>query len=129
MAREPDILKALVGVHVLIVDGDPDARELLESVLTYCGAFVTSSTGADEALDHFRRKPTDVVLVDVTLPDAQGYRLVQEIGAKAPAFALTTAQGDGPDRTLAAGFQAHLRKPVDPWELCRLVAVLARRGS
>ena len=128
MTREQDVLKALVGVHVLIVDGDPEARALLESVLIYCGAFVASSPSAREGVDHVRRKPTDVVLADVTLPDEEGYWLVREIGAHVPVLALTTSTGDGPDRTLTAGFHAHLRKPVDPWELCRVVAELARKA-
>lgn len=128
MAREPDVLKALVGVHVLIVDGDAAARALLESVLAYCGAFVTSSATARDGLAYFHRKPTDVVLADVTLPDAGAYQLVREIGARVPVLALATGEGDGPDRTLAAGFHGHLRKPVDPWELCRVVAGLARKA-
>ena len=128
MAREPDVLKALVGIHVLLVDGDQYARELLESVLTYGGAFVASSADAQEALAYFQKKGGDVVIADVTLPNDEGYRLVREIGARVPMLAITTGSGDGPDRTLAAGFHAHLRKPVDPWELCRLVAGLARKA-
>jgi len=122
VAREPDVLKALVGVHVLIVDGDAAARALLESVLAYCGAFVTSSATARDGLAYFHRKPTDVVLAD------GAYQLVREIGARVPVLALATGEGDGPDRTLAAGFHGHLRKPVDPWELCRVVAGLARKA-
>ena len=128
MAREPDVLKALAGIHVLVVDGDPAARELLQSVLSYCGAFVASSATAQEALEYFQSKPTDVVIADVTLPNDEGYWLVREIGARLPVLALTTGSRDGPDRTLAAGFHAHLRKPVDPWELCRVVAELARKA-
>lgn len=128
MTREPDVLKALVGVHVLIVDADAAARDLLESVLAYCGAFVTSSATARDGLAYFRRKTTDVVLADVTLPNAEAYRLVREIGAQVPVLALTIGDGDGPDRTLAAGFHAHLRKPIDPWELCRVVAGLVRKA-
>ena len=128
MTREPDVIKSLVGVHVLLVDGDVDARELLTSVLTYCGAFVSCASEAHEAFDHVQRKPTDVVIVDVTLPDEQGYWLVRQIGAQLPTVALAMAGGDGPDRTLAAGFRAHLRKPVDPWELCRVVAGVARKA-
>ena len=127
MVREPDVLKALVGVHVLIVDHDPDARELLESVLTYGGAFVMAAATADEALAYFNRTPPDVVLAEVPLPEKDGYWLVRQIGGRIPVVALASGRDDGPDRTLSAGFQAHLRKPVDPWELCRLVAELTRK--
>lgn len=128
MASGPDLLKALVGVHVLIVDADAGARELLESVLTYCGAFVTSTGDAREALRSFHARPADVVIADVTLPEHDAYWLVQQIGARAPVIALTIGGREGPDRTLDAGFHGHLRKPVDPWELCRVVAELARKA-
>lgn len=127
VAREPDVLKALVGVHVLIVDHDPEARELLATVLTYCGAFVTLAATAREALHHLQRKHVDVVVAEVLLPDEDGYRLVQEIGGRVPVVALAASADDGPDRTFAAGFHGHIRKPVDPWEFCRVVAGLARK--
>ena len=69
------------------------------------------------------------------MPGGDGYWLVRELrtrppaaGGAIPAVAIT-AHGEthGPDRTLAAGFAAHLRKPIDPWELCRVVATLCRR--
>jgi CheY-like chemotaxis protein len=131
VAREPDILKALVGVHVLVADDDANARELLETVLTYCGAFVTMVATADTALETLRAQPVDVVIADVLLPEQDGYWLVREVhalGRGVPVVALATDRVDGPDRTLAAGFQGHLRKPVDPWEMCRMVASLARKA-
>jgi CheY-like chemotaxis protein len=128
VAREPDVLKLLAGVHVLVVDPDPEARPLLEATLAYCGAFVTTAAAAREAIDAMARKPADVVIADVTLPHDDAYRLVAEIGGRVPVVALATARGDGPDRTLGAGFRAHFDKPVDPWELCRAVAGLARKA-
>jgi CheY-like chemotaxis protein len=134
VAREPDLLKGLVGVHVLVVDDDPDARDLLESVLTYCGAFVSSVVSAREALDCLEAKTIEVVIADVLLPgEEDGYWLVRAIGARGdgrsiPVVALVSGRGHGPDRTLAAGFHGHLRKPVDPWEMCRMVANLARKA-
>jgi CheY-like chemotaxis protein len=128
VAREPDVPKLLLGVRVLLVDADADARELLESVLSYCGAFVTTVPTADDAAAHVARTPTDVVVADVSLPASAGYRLAREIAARVPMIALAHGADDGPDRTLSAGFQAHLRKPVDPWELCRVVASLARKA-
>jgi len=128
VARGPDVPKALLGVHVLVVDDDPAARGLLEAVLTYCGAFVSAAATAREALDQHRRQPIDVVVAAVILPGEDGYWLVREIGARVPVVALATGRGHGPDRTLTAGFQGHLRKPVDPWELCGIVAGLARKA-
>ena len=135
MARDPDLVKALVGVRLLVVEADPDARELFDSVLTYCGAFVELAVGAREALDVLEAKPVDIVIVDVRLAGGEAYWLVRELGARTgvrrpiPAIALAAGHDHGPDRTLGAGFQGHLRKPVDPWELCRMVAGLARKAE
>ena len=132
--REPDLLKSLVGIHVLVVDDNAAARELLESVLTYCGAFASVVSTAREALQALATRSVDVVIAGLQLPDEDGYWLVREIQDRAggartvPVVALASCRSDGPDRTLAAGFQGHLRKPVDPWELCRMVAGLARRA-
>ena len=134
VARDPDLVKALVGVRLLVVEADPDARELFDSVLTYCGAFVELAVGAREALDVLEAKPVDIVIVDVRLAGGDAYWLVRELRARTgvrrpiPAIALAAGHDHGPDRTLGAGFQGHLRKPVDPWELCRMVAGLARKA-
>jgi CheY-like chemotaxis protein len=126
---------ALVGVHVLVVDDDRDSRQLLKTLLEYCGALVTAVGSAREAMKTLRRVTPDVVLSEVAMPKEDGYWLMDRIrrlppadGGGVPAIAIT-AHGDehGPHRTLAAGFHAHLRKPIDPWELCRTVARAARR--
>jgi CheY-like chemotaxis protein len=126
---------ALVGIHVLVVDDDSDARELLRTVLEYCGALVTVVNSGPEALRVLDRVMPDVVLSDIAMPTHDGYWLVREVralppdhGGSIPMVAIT-AHGEqhGPERTLSAGFQAHLRKPLDPWELCRAIAALARR--
>ena len=127
---------ALIGVHVLVVDDDSDARELLRTVLEYCGALVTVVGTASEALAVLERVTPDVLVTDIAMPAHDGYWLIGAIralpadrGGAIPAVAIT-AHGDthGPDRTLAAGFQAHLRKPLDPWELCRVLATLSRKA-
>lgn len=125
----------LVGVHVLVVDDEPDARELLRTVLEYCGALVTVVSAAADALGVLDRVTPDVVLADISMPKHDGYWLLDRVralapesGGKIPIVAIT-AHGErhGPVRTLGHGFQAHLRKPLDPWELCRTLATLGRR--
>jgi CheY-like chemotaxis protein len=134
VARDPELLKALVGVRLLVVEADADARDLFDSVFTYCGAMVDLAASAPEALHMLDTKPVDVVIVDVGLARGTAYRLVRELVARSaggraiPAIALAGGNDTGPDRTLGAGFQGHLRKPVDPWELCRMVAGLARKA-
>jgi CheY-like chemotaxis protein len=126
---------ALLGVHVLVVDDDADARQLLSTVLEYCGALVTVAASAREAMTVLARVTPDALVSDIGMPELDGYWLIREVralppaqGGGVPAIALTAhGAAHGPDRTLAAGFQAHLRKPVDPWELSRAVAGLVRR--
>ena len=68
------------------------------------------------------------MIADVALPEEESYQLVREVGGRVPCIALASRSEDGPDRTLTAGFHAHLRKPVDPWELCRAVGGLTRKA-
>lgn len=126
---------ALVGVHVLVVDDDDDARQLIRTILQYCGALVTVVPSAREAMRTLARVTPDVVLSDIAMPNEDGYWLIGQLralqpdrGGAIPAIALT-AHGHlhGPDRTLEAGFQAHLRKPIDPWDLCRTIAGVVRK--
>jgi CheY-like chemotaxis protein len=121
---------------VFVVDDDPEARELIRTVLEYGGALVTVAAGAREALRHLQRVTPDIVVSDIAMPHESGYWLIREIralgastGQPLPAVAITAhPEAHGPERTLAAGFDAHLHKPIDPWELCRAVAALARKA-
>lgn len=126
---------ALIGVHILVVDDDDDARHLIRTILEYCGALVTAVGSAPAALGTLRSVVPDVLLSDISMPDHDGYWLLEQVralpierGGRIPAVALTAhGRAHGPDRTLAAGFQAHLSKPVDAWELCRTIVGLVRR--
>jgi CheY-like chemotaxis protein len=125
---------ALSGVHVLIIDDDAEARDLIRTVLRYCGALVSVAASAGDGLQSLQRVLPDVIVCDIAMPQHDGYWFVRslralppEAGGRLPVIAVT-AHGatHGPDRTLPAGFQSHLRKPVDPWELCRVVASMMR---
>ena len=127
---------ALVGLHVVVVDDDADAREILRTVLTYGGALVTAVANARDALGLLQRVTPDAVVSDIAMPRENGYWLIRELraldavrGHRVPAIAITGhADAHGRDRTLEAGFDGHFDKPVDPWELCRVIATLARRS-
>jgi CheY-like chemotaxis protein len=127
-------IHSLKGVHVLVVDDDPDARELLSMVLGYWGALVTVAASAREALALLERMLPDVLVSDISMPGFDGYWLIRQIralpparGGALPAVAVTALGGDhGPDRARAAGFQAHMRKPVDAGGLARVITDLAR---
>jgi CheY-like chemotaxis protein len=120
----------LKGIHVLLVEDDDDSRALLETVLRYCGALVTAVASATEAMNSLQRMKPDVLLSDISMPEQDGYWLIRALppdrGGAMPAIAVT-AFGYPHDvsRTLTAGFQAHMRKPVDPWELAAIIASLA----
>jgi CheY-like chemotaxis protein len=126
--------RALTGVHVLVVDDDADARDLIRAVLQYGGALVSAVASAEAALAVIERLTPDVLVVDIAMPERDGYWLIDAVRARPsahgrgiPAVAITAhRQPHGPDRTLSAGFQAHLGKPIDPWEMCRVIASLAR---
>ena len=69
---------ALVGIHVLIVDDDPDARELIATVLRYCGALVTDVASASEGLRLLTRIMPDVAVCDISMPERDGYWFVRQ---------------------------------------------------
>lgn len=125
----------LEGLRVLVCEDEPDARELLESILTGCKATVTLASSVTEALDRFAETIPDVLISDIGMPEASGYELIRRIralpaekGGRVPAVALT-AYASMADRTraLMEGFQNHVAKPTEPQELLAAVASLAGR--
>lgn len=126
----------LEGLHVLVCEDEPDARELLESILTECKATVTLAGSVTEALERFSKKVPDVIISDIGMPEASGYELIRRIralpiekGGRVPAVALT-AYASMADRTraLMEGFQNHVAKPTEPQELLAAVAALVGRA-
>jgi signal transduction histidine kinase len=127
--------QTLLGVRVVAVDDDADARKLLEVVLTHSEAEVTVVATAAEAVEAVRRLRPDVLLSDIEMPGEDGYSLITRVralgpeeGGNTPAAALTAyARVEDRTRALRAGFQQHLPKPVEPAELVAVVANLAGR--
>lgn len=125
----------LDGLKVLVVDDEPDARQLLAVVLQQCGADVTMAASVEEALSAFERIKPDVLVSDIGMPGEDGYSLIRKIralpaerGGRIPAAALTAYAGaEDRKRALLAGFHLHIPKPVDPMELVAVVATLAGR--
>jgi signal transduction histidine kinase len=125
----------LTGVRVLVVDDDADARELLALVLEQSGAEVTCAASASEALDALARVRPSVLLSDLAMPDDDGYALVHKLrdlgldrGGRVRAVAVSAyARDEDRARALAAGFETHVPKPVEPATLIALVARLAGR--
>jgi len=126
----------LKGVCVLLVDDQPDARELLSLVLTHAGAETTAAASSEVALEMLVQHRFDVLVSDIGMPDEDGFTLINRIrslsteeGGSIPAVALTAyATDEDRTRVLAAGFGEHLSKPVEPTELIAIVASLAGRA-
>jgi CheY-like chemotaxis protein len=127
---------SLDRVRVLVVDDEPDARALLRETLTQAGAVVVAAASVAEALPAIGRLRPHVLISDIAMPEADGYELIRKLraaegdaGPKTPAVALTAyARAEDRIRALAAGYQAHVAKPVEPRELVYVVAGLAGIG-
>jgi signal transduction histidine kinase len=128
--RRPPV--RLDGVQVLIVDDQADARRVLVMVLERVGAVVTTADSARAAIEALHKARPDVLVSDLGMPDQDGFDLIRQLrddghhSRDLPAVALTAyVQKDDAHLALLAGFQVHLPKPVDPYELTSVIARLA----
>lgn len=132
-----DNLPNLNGVRVLLVDDEPDARGFLIAALEECGAEVVAVGSVSEALATISHLKPDVLVSDIGMPIEDGYSLIRQLrqltaeqGGQIPAIALTAyARAEDRMKAIAAGFQIHIPKPVEPAELVTVVASLARRSG
>jgi len=126
-----DLAKALNGLRILLVEDEPDARELIGILLRGSGATVETVDSASGALQLLPLFIPDVLVSDIGLPRESGYDLIRQIRAmasdinKIPAIALTAfATENDRKMSLSAGFQAHLAKPVEPSDLLKTIKTL-----
>ena len=117
----------LAGLKILVVDDDDDSRFYITVVLEADGAIATAVASAAAALKVIPQLQPDVLICDIAMPNEDGYTLIRKIRALKPdifpAIALTAyADTEDRNRALAAGFQDHVGKPVDPGELVEIVA-------
>lgn len=128
-------LPMLDGLKVLVVDDEPDARDVLRRVLQHRRAAVFLASGARDAIDLLRQERPDVIVSDIGMPNIDGYEMIRlirslppEQGGRTPAIALTAfARSEDRRRAMMAGFQVHIAKPAEPPELVATVASLAGR--
>jgi len=121
------------GLKVLVVDDDADTCELIRFVLEQCGGVVTTVADAESAMEAFHATRPAIMISDIGLPEVDGYELLRRIrederqtGRKTPAVALTAfARIEDRVKALAAGYQMHVAKPVEPGELLTIVASLS----
>jgi len=119
----------------VVVDDEPDTLEMIAEVLAGHGAEVRACRSAAEALEALAERAADALLADIAMPEADGYELIRRVralpgrGGALPAVALTAyARAEDRDRSLAAGFQVHLAKPVAPAQLVASVQRLCGEG-
>ncbi|WP_448269038.1 response regulator [Nostoc sp. DSM 114159] len=125
----------LNGLHVLFIDDEADARELIAAVLKQYGVMVTAVASVTEALLELERSRPDVIISDIRMPDEDGYALIRKIkaleiekGWQIPTAALTAYLAEDRAKAIRAGFQSHLHKLAQPRELIAMVAQLAGRA-
>jgi len=124
---------ALDGVRVLVVDDEPDARDLIRRMLEECKAEVVTAGSAAEAVPILESQQLHVLVSDIGMPEVDGYEFLRQVrmlkpenGGKIPAIALTAfARSEDRTRALMSGYQVHVAKPVEPAELIATVASVA----
>jgi len=116
-----------VGQSALVVDDVSDVTEMLSVLLSHAGYEVVSASSARAALEAVRKQHFDVIISDIGMPEMNGYQLAREIRqlpdyATVPMVAVTGySMFDDKQRSLSAGFNAHLTKPIDPKVLLDLI--------
>jgi CheY-like chemotaxis protein len=153
-AEIPEKADSLVGMRILLVEDDLDTCEALSRLLESAGATVSTAHTADAALDAFTHKRPDVLVSDIAMPTEDGYSLLRRLreieshihparprrasrksaapapSDPTPALALTAyARPEDRDRAMAAGFHAHLAKPVDPKLLISTIVTIKYKNG
>jgi signal transduction histidine kinase len=127
-APEPEVVPT--ALPILVVDDSHETLELLQALFSRKGYDVLSAGSAAEAVARASERRPGLIVSDISMPGVDGYTLLSELrrvpGLEAvPAVALTGhALDEDRERALAAGFSVHLRKPIDPDELFRVVQQL-----
>lgn len=126
----------LSGLQILLVDDEPDVREVLTTVMEGSGAKVIAAGSVQEALQVLDQMQPDVLVSDISMPQQDGYMLIRQVreretrqGGCLPALALTAyVREEDCQQAIDSGFQRHMSKPVDTTELVMTVANLTGRA-
>ena len=127
----------LSGMRILVVDDEPDMRELISFLLEDAGAEVLTVAVPQEALTALTNFQPDVLLSDIGMPGMDGYMLLRQVralpperGGLIPAIALTAYAGEfNQQQALQAGFHRHLAKPIEPDNLIKTIAALLSKNT
>lgn len=127
----------LSGIKILVVEDDPDVLEVTTLILTLHLAEVLAASTAHEGLEQVKSHRPDVIVSDIAMPHMDGCQFISAVrnlpaheGGQTPAIALTAFnRPEDRIRTIQAGFQNHLAKPVDINELIKIIVGVAARES
>jgi CheY-like chemotaxis protein len=133
----PPALARLDDMRLLVIDDDPDSRQMLGTLFEQCGATVMLGSSSREGLDAVVAWRPDALVSDIGMPEEDGNVLIAKVralpiesGGATPAVALTAyAQAESRQSALDAGFQRFLTKPLDPAEVTAVVAELIRKDE
>jgi CheY-like chemotaxis protein len=125
---------SLTGCRLLVVDDEPDALDLIATILKDEGAQVRTASSVSEALTELEGERPHVLLADIGMPGADGFALIREVRRRdaqwsghLPAAAITAYAGDEDrKRAIAAGFDRHVPKPISRAALVAAVASLSK---
>jgi hypothetical protein len=129
------VIESLAQIEILIVDDDGDARDLLALLLESRGATVLTVSSVTEALEAINEHRPDVLLADLRMPEEDGYSLIRKLrarereqdSARLPAIAVTAyASAADREQAIAAGYDGHVAKPINPDALTRAIANVAK---
>ncbi|HYP27575.1 MAG TPA: ATP-binding protein [Blastocatellia bacterium] len=133
-ASMPNDSPRLDGLHLILVEDEPDARDIVKMMLEQCGATVMAAASAGEGLRMLEESQPDALISDIEMREEDGYSFIGKVRAlepgrrDIPAIALTAhAQPQDRLRALAAGFDSHVAKPVELIELTTVIASVTRR--
>lgn len=132
-----EFAERLDGIKALVVDDEPDTRELLRVGLENCGAEVTVVANVAEAMRAMKSSPPDVLISDIGMAVEDGYDLIRKVralaakdGGRVPAIALTAyARVEDRLKALRSGYHMHVPKPVELAELITVVDSLVKRSN
>jgi CheY-like chemotaxis protein len=127
---EPSRREIVERRNALVVDDVADITEMLSVMLSYAGYAVVTASSAPAAIEAARQQRFDVVISDIGMPDMSGYQLAEALRLlpgyeSVPMVAVTGySMFDDRQRSLNAGFNAHVTKPIDPQALLELIEKL-----
>jgi signal transduction histidine kinase/ActR/RegA family two-component response regulator len=136
LGRTRDALPSLSGLHILVVDDEPDALELARFILEGSGAVVITVDSVLTAIAFLETNLPNLIVSDLGMPDQDGFNLMHWVRSrpdqisKIPAIALTAYASKGIEQeSLTAGFHHYLAKPLDPDELIHLASELTIQSN